>query len=142
MWLPFSPIGANPFWFATSQPFGVYTWQAYVPSHDCLWPMPGMHQVTAPLTASSKGVHPATHLTIPQPFQQYGETYRFGAQQSHLIAQPSLQGVEGSFLGSAPPNGMVDFRSVVGFQPGYSGVMIGYQVDECTCTWLAGHFTA
>ena len=33
-------------------------------------------------------------------------------------------------------------ESVVGIKPGDSGVVIGYQVDEFTCTWSAEQFVA
>ena len=37
---------------------------------------------------------------------------------------------------------MVNSESVVGFEPGDSGVMIGYQVSEFTCIWSAEQFVA
>ena len=37
---------------------------------------------------------------------------------------------------------MVNSESVVGIKPGDSGVVIGYQVDEFTCTWSAEQFVA
>ena len=37
---------------------------------------------------------------------------------------------------------MVDPDSVMGVKPGDSGVVIGYQVDEFTCTWSAEQFVA
>ena len=33
-------------------------------------------------------------------------------------------------------------ESVLGIKPGNSGVVIGYQVDECTYTWLAQYIVA
>ena len=36
MWLPCSPVMAQPSGFATLQPFRVYPWQAYVPPDDGL----------------------------------------------------------------------------------------------------------
>ena len=33
-------------------------------------------------------------------------------------------------------------ESVMGINPGNSGVVIGYQVDEFTCTWSAEQFVA
>ena len=37
----------------------------YVPPGDGLWPMPGEHQVAAPLTALSRRELNATHSAIP-----------------------------------------------------------------------------
>ena len=39
-------------------------------------------------------------------------------------------------------DGAVDSDSVMGIKPGDSGVVIGYQVDEFTCTWSAKWFVA
>ena len=47
-WMPYSPMGAQPLGFAPLQPFGVYSWQAYVQPGDGHWSMPGMHRVAAP----------------------------------------------------------------------------------------------
>ena len=41
---------------------------------------------------------------------------------------------------SALPDDMVSSESVVGIKLGNSGVVIEYQVDKLTCTWLAEHF--
>ena len=51
-------------------------------------------------------------------------------------------GWKGSFSASFPPDDMVDSKSVVVIKHFASGVVIGYQVDEFTCTWLVGCFTA
>ena len=37
---------------------------------------------------------------------------------------------------------MVDSESAMDIKPGDSGVVIGYQVDEFTCTWSAEWFVA
>ena len=37
---------------------------------------------------------------------------------------------------------MVDSESVMDIKPGDSGVVIGYQVDEFTCTWSTEQFVA
>ena len=47
---------------------------------------------------------------------------------------------ESSFPGSAPPDDTINSKSVVGIKPGDSGVVIGYQVNECTCSWLVELF--
>ena len=55
--------------------------------------------------------------------------------ESHLVPPPSIHGGKGStFAGSAPPNDMDDFESVVGVKLSDSGVVIRYQVDEFTHT--------
>ena len=62
---------------------------------------------------------------------------------SHQIPPLSLHSGEGSsFLGLVLPNDMVDSESAVGIKPGDSGVVIGYQVDEFTCTCSAKWFVA
>ena len=83
----------------------------------------------------------ATHLDVHQPFQQYGGTCSFGSSaETYLIPLPSLHCGEGSsFPGSAESNDTVNSESVVGVKPGNYCVVIGYQVDEFTCTWLAEH---
>ena len=75
MWLPCSPIGAPPLGFAISQPFAVYSWQAYVPPDDGAWPTPEEHWVAVPPTASIRGEFHATHLAILKPFHQYDGAY-------------------------------------------------------------------
>ena len=84
------------------------------------------------------------YLAFFQPFQQYGGAYRFGGlAESHLNLPPSLHGGEGSsFSGLVPTNDIVNSKSVLGMKPGDSGVVIGYMVDEFTCTWSAEHFVA
>ena len=63
--------------------------------------------------------------------------------ESHPIPPPSLHGGEGSsFPGLVPSDDTVNSESVVGIKPGDSGVVIGYQVDECTHTWSAECFVA
>ena len=63
--------------------------------------------------------------------------------ESHLIPPPSLHGGEGSsFPGLVPSDDTVNSEFVVGITPAYSGVVIGYQVDEFTHTWSAEQFVA
>ena len=62
---------------------------------------------------------------------------------SHLILLPSLHGGEGSsFPGLVPSNDTVDSESTMGVKPGDSGVVMGYQIDEFTCTWSAEWFVS
>ena len=68
-----------------------------------------------------------------------------GAQQIHLIPLPSLHDGEGSsFPDLVPSDDTVDSEFVLGIKPGDSSVMIGYEVDEFTCTlsleWFVAHF--
>ena len=61
--------------------------------------------------------------------------------ESHPIPQPSLHGGEGfSFPGLVPSDDTVNSESAVGTKPDGSGEVIGYQVDEVTCTWSAEQF--
>ena len=78
----------------------------------------------------------------PQPFQLYGEAYSCGVlAENHPIPPPPLHGGKGScFQSLVPSSDMVHSESAVGIKPGDSGVVIGYQVDEFTCTWSAHWF--
>ena len=61
-----------------------------------------------------------------------------GAWQSHPISPAFLHGGEGSYVpGLVPFNDKCESESEVGIKPGYSHVVIGYQVDEFTHTWSA-----
>ena len=123
------------------QPFGVYPWQAYLQPGDGHQSTPGMHRVASPSATLGKGEPSATQSAAPQPF---GGADSLGSSiESHLIPLPSLHdGEESSFPGLVPSNDTVDFDSVMGIKPGDSGVVIGYQVDEFTCTWSAEQFVA
>ena len=44
-------------------------------------------------------------------------------------------GERSSLQGLVPSDDMVNSESVVDIKPGESGVEIGYQVDDFTCTW-------
>ena len=59
-----------------------------------------------------------------------------GPWHSHPIPQPSLHAWEWySFLGFVSPNDMSNSEYMMGVKPGDSGVVIGCQVEEFTCTW-------
>ena len=73
--------GGQPLRSRHPQSFSVYPWQAHVHPGDCLWSMPDIQRVVAPPTASGRG-HPAAHLAVIQPFQQYCGAYSFGESQS------------------------------------------------------------
>ena len=63
--------------------------------------------------------------------------------ESHQIPPPSLHDGEGSsFPGLVPSDDTVNSESVMGIKLGDSSVVIGYQVDEFTCTWSAEWFVA
>ena len=100
--------------------------------------------MAAPSTALSSGEPSATQSAVLQPFQQYGGAKGFGGlAESIPIPLPSLHGEEGSsFPGLVPSNDTVNSESVEGIKPGDSIVVIGYQVDEFTCTWSAEQFVA
>ena len=79
----YSPIGAQLLGFAPLQPFGVYSWQAYVQPGDGHWSTPGMHRVAVPSTTLGRGEPSATHSAVLQPF---GGAYSLGSSvESHLI---------------------------------------------------------
>ena len=143
-WMPYSPLGAQPLGFAPLQPLEVYPQQAYVQPGNGHWPTPSMHRVAVPFTTLSRGEPSATQSAVPQPSHLYGGAYSFGSlAESHPIHPPSPHGGEGySFSGLLPSSDMVDSESVMDIKPGDSGVVIGYQVDEFTCTWSAEQFVA
>ena len=78
-------------------------------------------------------------LQLPPSFHLNAGEYRSGGSaKSQLISSPSLHGGDGSpFSDSVTPNYTTDSKCVVGVKPGGSGVVMEYQVDEFTCTWLA-----
>ena len=137
-------MGAQPLGFAPLQLFGVYPWQAYVQPGDGHWSTPGMHRVAAPSATLSRVEPSATQSAVPQPSNLFGWAYRLrGLAESYPIPLPSLHGGEGSsFPGLLPSDDMVDSESVMGIKAGDSSVVIGYQVDEFTCTWSAEWFVA
>ena len=65
-----------------------------------------------------------------------------GAQQSPHPSTFLTCGKGSLFLGFVPPCAMVNSKSVVSIKPGHSGVVIGYQVDKFTHTWLQECFVA
>ena len=98
--------------------------------------------MAAPSIASGRGPY-ATQSAVLQPFQPNGEAYSSGVlAESHPIPLPSLHSVAGSFTCLFPPGDTVDSELVVGMKPCHFGVVIGYQIDEFTCTWSAQHFVA
>ena len=139
--MPYSPMGAQPLGFAPLQPFGVYPWQAYVHPGDGHWSTSGMHRMAAPSATLGRGKPSATQSAVPQPF---GGAYSLGGSvEIHLIPLPSLHDGEGSsFPGLVPSDDTANSECVMGIKPGDSGVVIGYQVDEFTCTWSAEWFVA
>ena len=100
--------------------------------------------MATPSTDYSRREPSATQSAVFQLLQQYGGTYSFeGLTDSYPIPPHSIHGGEGSsFPGLVPPDNTVNSESVVGIQPGDSGVVIGYQVDVFTYTWSAGWFFA
>ena len=139
--MPYSPMGAQPVGFAPWQPFGVYPWQAYVQPGDGHWSTPGMHRVAAHSATLGRVEPSATQSAVPQ---LIGEVYILGGSiESHLIPLSSLHDGEGSsFPDLVPSDDAVHSDSVIDVKPGDSSVVIGYQVDEFTCTWSAEWFVA
>ena len=86
------------------------------------------------------GKHYATHSAAPRHSSNMVGIQLWGLAESHLISVLSLHVGEGSFSGSVSPDDTVNSESVVGIEPGDSGVVIGYQVDEFTHSWPAEHF--
>ena len=129
-WLPCSPIVTQPLGFAALQPFRVYSWQAYVTPSAGLWP----HQECTKWLLLP--------LFCPQPFHQCNGAYSFGSltESSNPLCL-SLHGREGSSLSDyVPPDDTLNSKSIGGVKPGDFGVVIGYQVEEFTCTGFAECF--
>ena len=95
--------------------------------------------MAAPSATLGRGEPSATHSGVPQPI---GGVYSLGGSiESHPIPLPFLCDGEGSsFPGLVPSDDAVDSDSVMGVKPGDCGVVIGYQVDEFTCTCLQSSF--
>ena len=76
--------------------------------------------------------------------QPIGGVYSLGGSvESHPIPLPSLHDWEGSsFPGLVPSDDAVNSDSVMSIKSGDSGMVIGYQIDEFTCTWSAEQFVA
>ena len=102
----------------------------------------GMHRVAAPSATLSKGEPSATQSSVPQPSHLYCGAYGLGGSvESHLIPLPSLHDGEGSsFPDLVPSDDTVNSESVMDVEPGDSGAVIWYQVDEFTHTWSAEQF--
>ena len=97
----YSPMGAQPLGFAPWQPFGVYTWQAYVQPGDGHQSTIVLHRVAAPSATFGRVEPSATHSAVPQPIDA---VYSLGGSiESHPIPLPSLHNREGSsFPGLVP----------------------------------------
>ena len=77
-------------------------------------------------------------ISCPPAIQSIWRGLQFWGLESHPIPLPSLHvGKRSSFPGFVLPSDMVSSKSVVGIILGDSGVVIGHQIDEFTCTWLA-----
>ena len=144
-WMPYCPVEAQLLGLASLQPFGFYPWHGHMcnmvmvigPRLVCIeWLLPPLPWVGGSLQLLLSAV--------PQPSHLYGGAYSLGGlAECHPIHPPSLHGGEGSsFPGLVPSDDMVDCESVMGVKPCDSSVVIGYQVDEFTCTWSAEWFVA
>ena len=142
--MPYSHTGAQPLGFAPFQPFGVYPLQAYVQPGDGHQSTPGVHRVAAPSATLGGGKPSATQSAVPQSSHLHGGAYSLGGSaESHSIPPPSLHDGEGSsFPGLMPSGDTVNSESVMGIKPGDSSMVIGYQVDDLSCTWSAEWFVA
>ena len=99
--------------------------------------------MAAPPTALSREEIHATHSAVPHPFHPYGGAYSLGVStESCLIPQLSMYGWEGSFFSSTQFSDMVNSESVMGIKPSISGVVIEYQVNKFTHSWLVEHLIA
>ena len=97
-----------------------------------------MHWVAVLSTALSRWEPHAAELGVLQPLQKYGGAYSLGGLAEGIpIPLSSFHGGKGSsFPCLVPPDDTVESKSVVGMKPGDSTVVIGYWVDEFSCTWL------
>ena len=140
----YSPLGAQLIGFAPLQSFGVYLRQAYVQPGDGHWPTPGMHRVAVPSTALGKG----TLLLLSQLSSSHSNymvghtalgTWQRVTQSLYL---PCMVG--SGLLFHVRFHLMTQLTQNLWFtiKPGDSGMVIGYQVDEFTCTWSAEQIIA
>ena len=143
-WMPYSPLGAQPFEFAPLQPLEFTHGRHMCNLVMVISPHQVWHRVAAPSTTLSGGAL-CYSVCCSQPSHLYGGAYSFGGlAESHLIPLPSLNGGEGSsFPGLVPSSNIIDSEFVIGIKPGDSGVVIGYQVDEYShvvCRAVCGSF--
>ena len=140
-WMPYSPLGAQPLGLHHCNPLEFIHGR-----HMCnLVMVIGPHQVCTewlllplPWVGGAFCCSISCSPTIPSIW--WGYSYG-GLAESHLIPLPSLHAGEGSSVpGLVPSDDTDDSESVMDINPGDSGVVIGYQVDEFTHTWSAEQF--
>ena len=91
---------------------------------------------------STVGVYMATTLwSIPMAHIWGIQLWRFSRESPNPSAFLHRR-KRSSFPAFVLYSDMVNFDSLVGIKPGKSEVVIGYQVDEFTHTWLVEHFVA
>ena len=111
---------------------------------DGHWPTPGMDRVAAPSTTLSRGNIVLLCLLFPShPIYMVGYTALGGLGRESPNPSAFLTWWGGVFLtGLVPSDDAVDSESAIGIEPGDSGLVIGYQVDEFMCAWSAESFVA
>ena len=95
MWLPWSPMGAQPLESVTLKFSWIYPWQAYDPPVDGSWLMQGVHWVDAHLTALSRGISMLPSQLSPSHSIHMVVHTAFGAWEESPNFLPSLDGREG-----------------------------------------------
>ena len=118
------------------QPFGVYPWEAYVSPGTGPWLTPGVYWVAASSTASSRGASCYWVSCLFTIQSIWLSMQLWSLAESHLIPVPSLYGRDGSSF-----QGFFHLMTWLlwicgGTTLNHSSLVIGYQVDESTCTWL------
>ena len=120
MWLPRSQMGSQLLGFVMPQPYGVYPFHCF-----------------------KKGTASCYSFSCPPgipPIWWSRQLSWFGRKSANPSAIPTWQG--GVFFSRLFSTSNVMANSVVGVKPGDSGMVIGYQVDEFTCTWSSEFFIA
>ena len=104
------------------------------------WFTPGVLQIAVLSTALSRREHYVFQSVVIRTFSQYNGAYSTGGlSENHPIPLPSLHAR--SLLFQVLSHLMThNSKSVVDIKAGDSGVVLGYQVDEFACNWLAEHF--
>ena len=101
--------GAQLSGFAIAQPYGIYSWQAYVLPSNGLWPMPREHLVAFPSTASRREELHASHSAVPHSIYMVGITaLRAWQRVTHSLCLPYM-------LGGSPFPGYVLTNDIVNY---------------------------
>ena len=139
MWLPCSGMGYQILGFSPLHSIGEYPWQTNVSYGPGLWATPGLHQVAASFTTSSR--ESLMLLSWPPAIQSILWGHTFGdLAESHDLSMFQTWQNWGSFAGFLPPDDTDESKSVVAIKAGNFSMVIGYQAHEFTDMLWADYF--